>query len=746
MIATATHKSGSSGSCLGYMLGDMLEKDQQIRIVSYNGFALSRLKIAELERIPTSEEAKITHKKNVWKIANDLSKIFDARAALADYRVNDPFEDYVVSCTDGERNRLRNIPTAEERENYGLPILREGEKDNRPLERIILDEFLEQIGVHGEIDKKLRRKNKGNGKQYMVTKTVHREAMFLIAAHDGTAHPHWHVLTARPDEFGLVNDTRNERYRILAVVRKLSKRFNLSLKLENYKVNLDKTNEGYATLISMRDTAKAARDTSADREELIHKLAEKGVVPNWLRHKDTGEEYGVTFTMKDKNGKEHTWSGSQLDRSLTMQKIDAVLALNSAARQIREAAAPATAVSEVKAETNQQKLPAKKKSKRKRQEKKSSVSKGGRKLLSRPQSKFFDAHGGRKELWDRMERSRTPLTFVTASASASVSGADPAPVRQPATPPCEADKPVVDKVSAAVSARPQANPSSVAAATSTSESAPVTNVTHATGKSDSGRKHIPAGTVVRLTVLTDGERKIEFIPPSSNATPAEGVPRKGKPEIPSRTTHEQVIVEEVAQSHMALSSATTSLAKNESTPIEGKTAPSGAVLVVKQGIPSPPPGTKAVENASANPASPRPKTSAPDAVSDPIAAHDTPRATPSHTAATPEPKPEPNVKTRAEMRDVIQVTVENAKSVTLPAGYRTSTFGDMALLLTPEGPMQIPEKGGLYLEKGIRGEYQCLSERQFESQQERRKKTKEKYQKMVRNESTQRARLVNKKN
>lgn len=721
MIATATHKSGSSGSCLGYMLGDMLEKDQQIRIVSYNGFALSRLKIAELERIPTSEEAKITHKKNVWKIANDLSKIFDARAALADYRVNDPFEDYVVSCTDGERNRLRNIPTAEERENYGLPILREGEKDNRPLERIILDEFLEQIGVHGEVDKKLRRKNKGNGKQYMVTKTVHREAMFLIAAHDGTAHPHWHVLTARPDEFGLVNDTRNERYRILAVVRKLSKRFNLSLKLENYKVNLDKTNEGYATLISMRDTAKAARDTSADREELIHKLAEKGVVPNWLRHKDTGEEYGVTFTMKDKNGKEHTWSGSQLDRSLTMQKIDAVLALNSAARQIREAAAPATAVSEVKAETDQQRRPAeKKKSKRKRQEKKASVSKAERKLPRRPQSKFFDARGGRKELWDRMDRSRNPLTFVTGSASASVSGPGPAPVQQPATPPCEADTPVVDNVSATVSVRPQANPSSVAAATFTSESAPVTNVTLATGKSDSGRKHIPA----------------------------EGVPQKGKPEIPSRTTHEQVTVEEVAQtdSHMALSSAATSLAKNESTPIESKTAPSGAVSVVKQGIPSPPPGTKAVENASVNPASPRPKTSASDSVSDPIAAHDTPRATPSHTAATPEPKPGPSAKTRTEMRGVIQVTVENAKLVTLPAGYRTSTFGDMAFLLTPEGPMQIPEKGGLYLEKGIRGEYQCLSERQFESQQERRKKTKEKYQKMVRNESTQRARLVKKKN
>lgn len=721
MIATATHKSGSSGSCLGYMLGDMLEKDQQIRIVSYNGFALSRLKIAELERIPTSEEAKKAHKKNVWKIANDLSKVFDARAALADYRVNDPFEDYVVSCTDGERNRLRNIPTAEERENYDLPMLREGEKDNRPLERIILDEFLEQIGVHGEIDKKLRRKNKGNGKQYVVTKTVRREAMFLIAAHDGTAHPHWHVLTARPDEYGLVNDTRHERYRILAVVRKLSKRFNLSLKLENYKVNLDKTNEGYATLISMRDTAKAARDTSADREELIHKLAEKGVVPNWLRHKDTGEEYGVTFTMKDKNGKEHTWSGSQLDRSLTMQKIDAVLALNSAARQIREAAAPATAVSEVKAETDQQRRPAeKKKSKRKRQEKKASVSKAERKLPRRPQSKFFDAHGGRKELWDRMDRSRNPLTFVTGSASASVSGPGPASVQQPATPPCEADIPVVDNVSATVSVRPQANPSSVAAATFTSESAPVTNVTPATGKSDSGRKHIPD----------------------------EGVPQKGKPEIPSRTTHEQVTVEEVAQtdSHMALSSAATSLAKNESTPIESKTAPSGAESVAKQVIPSPQPSTKAVENASVNPASPRPKTSAPDAVSDPIMAHDTPRATPSHTAATPEPKPGPSAKTRTEMRGVIQVTVENAKSVTLPAGYRASAFGDMAFLLTPEGPMQIPEKGGLYLVMGLCGEYQCITESQYESQRERQNKAKEKYRQMVRKAPTQRAWKVRKKN
>ncbi len=720
MIATAKHKSGSSGSCLGYMLGDMLEKDQQIRIVSYNGFALSRLKIAELERIPTSEEAKITHKKNVWKIANDLSKIFDARAALADYRVNDPFEDYVVSCTDGERDRLRNIPTTEERETYGLPKLMEGEKDDRPLERIILDEFLEQIGVHGEIDKILRRKNKGNGKQYVVTKTVRREAMFLIAAHDGTAHPHWHVLTARPDEYGLVNDTRHERYRILAVVRKLSKRFNLSLKLENYKVNLDKTNEGYATLISMRDTAKAARDTAADREELIHKLAEKGVVPNWLRHKDTGEEYGVTFTMKDKNGKEHTWSGSQLDRSLTMQKIDAVLALNSAARQIREAAAPATVVSEVKAETDQQQRPAEKKSKRKRQEKKASVSKAERKLPRRPQSTFFDAHGGRKELWDRMDRSRNPLTFVAGSASASVSGPGPAPVQQPATPPCEADTPVVDNVSATVSVRPQANPSSVAAATFTFESAPVTNVTPATGKSDSGRKHIPA----------------------------EGVPQKGKPEIPSRTTPEQVPVAEVAQTgtHTTLSSAATSLAMNKSTPIDGKTASSGTVSVAKQAIPSQQPGKGAVENASAGPASPQPETSVSEAVSDPIAVHNTQRATHSNTAPTPEPKPDPHVKSQTEMQNEIHITVENAKSVTLPAGYRASALGNMAFLLTPEGPMRIPEGGGLYLEKGIRGEYQCLTEEQLKSQRERQKKAKEKYRQMVRKEPTQRAWKVKKMN
>lgn len=336
MIAVAKHKSGSSGSSLGYMLGDMLEKDQQVRVVAYNGFALSRLKITELEKVPTTKEEKKEHKEKVWKIANDLSKIFDARASLADYRVNNPFEDYVISCTDKERKRLCRAPTTEERAKYGMPKLKEGETDTRTLERILLDEFLAKIGVHGKIEKKLRRKI--DGKKYTVRETVDRDAMFMAVAHDGTAHPHMHVLTARPDADGKVNDTKNEKRRIVAVVQELSKKYDLSLKLEDYEVDLERTNDGHALKILARDNVLNALETAINHEELTEILANAGVIPTWKVHSETNKEYGILFTKIDRDGNEHTWSGSQLDRSLSYGKIETTLARNLTARQSQEEA------------------------------------------------------------------------------------------------------------------------------------------------------------------------------------------------------------------------------------------------------------------------------------------------------------------------------------------------------------------------------------------------------------------------
>ena len=330
MIAKAKHKSGSSGSCLGYILGDMLEKEQRVRIVDYNGFALSHLKIIELEKVPVTIEEKKAHKENVWKISNDLSKIFDARAKLADYRVNNPFEDYIVSCVDDERERLKRIPTAEERKTYGLPELIKGERDDRPLEQIILNEFLGKIGVHGRIEKRLRRMNKESGKRYTVKKTVNRDAMYLAVAHDGTAQPHYHILSVRPDADGKVNDTRNERRRILKAVRDLSKKYKLALKLEGYEVDLEKANEGYATMIQTRDSVLWALKTATSHEELARILDEGmiRVTPSWKKHSETGREYGILFTTVDKKGKKHTWSGSKLDRSLSYSKVEDALLRN----------------------------------------------------------------------------------------------------------------------------------------------------------------------------------------------------------------------------------------------------------------------------------------------------------------------------------------------------------------------------------------------------------------------------------
>lgn len=326
MISIAKHMSNSSASSISYMLGGLMKKNQIVRVVGYNGFGLSRLSIAEIERVPTGEEDRIEHKNSIWKITNKISKIFDNRASLADYRVEKPFESFIVSCTQGERKRLRNVPTPEERKAFGLEV-----NEERPLERIILEEFLEGVGVHGDIEKRIRKVV--DGKRTTTKQTVHREAMFLAVAHDGTRHPHFHILTARPDEHGKVNDTGFEHRRIVTLVRKLSKKYNLSLKLENYKDEVAEVNEGYARQIIMRDAAMKVLTIACSYEEMDTLLARDSIKTELKKHPKTGDEFGIIFIYTDSKGKEHKYSGSQLHRSLSYGNIRATLARNQREQQ-----------------------------------------------------------------------------------------------------------------------------------------------------------------------------------------------------------------------------------------------------------------------------------------------------------------------------------------------------------------------------------------------------------------------------
>ena len=327
-IAKSIHVSGSSGGKLGYMLGDMLEKDQIAHVVDYNGFRLSRRQIEQIETVPSNEEEKAAHKKDMWSIANGLSRVFDRRAEIADYRVNDPFQEYIVSCVGvgNERERLRRPLTEEERKNYAVD-----ENDCRNLENILISEFLSKIGVHGNITKRLRRKKEG--KRYCVVVNEQREAMYIVIGHDGTRHPHFHILTARPDASGKVNDTRNERYRIVKIVKELSEKYDLTLKLEDYEIDIENTNKGYADKIIAGRTILETLSTATTREEFVNHLSEKDITPQWLTHSENGKEYGITFTYVDDKGKKHTYAGGQFDRSLTFGKVNERIKQNLADRE-----------------------------------------------------------------------------------------------------------------------------------------------------------------------------------------------------------------------------------------------------------------------------------------------------------------------------------------------------------------------------------------------------------------------------
>ena len=323
MITASKRIHGTSGDSLRYMLGGDA-KDQKVRVVAYNGFELSRKMVAEIETIP-DRNGIVAHKKAVNKIANNLAKVFDARAKLADDRVKDAFQRYIISFVSKERERLRQVPSKDELFGFGMR-----ENETRTLERIISDELLERIGVHGEIEVTLRRKGE-DGKKTNVKKTVHREAMYLAVAHDGTAHPHLHILAARTDANGKCNDTRNEYRRIKKAIDDIARRYKLEMKLdEGYEPDRKKVNEGYAAKLDLRDKVKEVLSKATGEKDLKDMLQAGGINMTLKAHSGNGKSYGVVFTIRDKKGKLHHYSGSQLDRGLTYARIVKRLAANKA--------------------------------------------------------------------------------------------------------------------------------------------------------------------------------------------------------------------------------------------------------------------------------------------------------------------------------------------------------------------------------------------------------------------------------
>lgn len=278
MISEIKAKTGTSGNCLGYDLGDMLNKDQNIRIIDYNGLFIMAPDILKLEApMPTDAEERKAHKKFIHDLANDLSSQFDQLASLGDERMNVRFVEYILSFSPDERERL-------------TPDF---------LRTVVLD-YLERMGVHGS----------------------GRDSMFLATEHLGTNAPHVHVFTCRVDMQSLkASDINRDRIRNKKVCADLTKKYGLVRKTRNYQRDISKTNDGYKARLFIKEAIDEAFEKGKRSCDFFARfpalLAEKGVSVSLKLNADESRSVrGWTFTYDG-----HTYSGSQIGREYTLPKV-----------------------------------------------------------------------------------------------------------------------------------------------------------------------------------------------------------------------------------------------------------------------------------------------------------------------------------------------------------------------------------------------------------------------------------------
>ena len=328
MIGKVKQLSGSAGGPLNYMMGGKLEKDQEVTVIDYDGIALSNRMIQDIQLIPKTPAEKRKRKKRIWEIAQKLAAVFDARASMADDRVKNPNEEYIISYSPEDNDKL-----------------------SIELRRKIDLEFLQKMGVHGDIE--VRRKRKSE----VIVEKQKRNSLFLICAHDGTNANHEHIYFSRIGADGKATDIRNERRRALKAAREISKKYGLHLRLngkevceengytickKEYTRDRQKANSG----INLRDDIKAAVEDCVARtttfDELEKELMDKGILVTYKKHSETDIPYGIVFTKitgvrnhkdKEPGTKETTYSGSQLSHNLTYGKIAKVLEANKVAKK-----------------------------------------------------------------------------------------------------------------------------------------------------------------------------------------------------------------------------------------------------------------------------------------------------------------------------------------------------------------------------------------------------------------------------
>ncbi|KAA6338800.1 hypothetical protein EZS27_013222 [termite gut metagenome] len=164
-------------------------------------------------------------------------------------------------------------------------------------------------------------------KEYMKAMQI-ENTQYIIVRHHDREHPHCHIVFNRVDNEGKTISDRNDHFRNEKVTKALKEKYGLTFGVGKDKVNIHRLKEPDKTKYEIYKAIKSALKSSKDWKQFKSALNRENIELTFKYKGQTDEVQGISFSKED-----YSFKGSEIDRSFSYSKLNAVLIGNAKEQQ-----------------------------------------------------------------------------------------------------------------------------------------------------------------------------------------------------------------------------------------------------------------------------------------------------------------------------------------------------------------------------------------------------------------------------
>jgi hypothetical protein len=165
-------------------------------------------------------------------------------------------------------------------------------------------------------------------KEYMKAMKI-ENTQYIIVRHNDREHPHCHIVFNRVDNDGKTISDKNDHFRNEKVTKALKEKYGLTFGEGKEKVNVYRLKEPDKTKYEIHRAIQFALKSAKNWAQFRNALEQKGIEMKFKYKGQTSEVQGISFAKGD-----YSFKGSEIDRSFSYSKLNAVLDENKQTQQV----------------------------------------------------------------------------------------------------------------------------------------------------------------------------------------------------------------------------------------------------------------------------------------------------------------------------------------------------------------------------------------------------------------------------